>query len=116
MTAKRHTFSGSTVDGSISFDDMRYNHERGYVAVTFYSDSALTTVVTPTDGTVTFTVSENGVNFGTIPNGTVTAINVGPLVGYERPNWAGSARAIKATFSGIAGAAFFKAEVTRFGD
>ncbi len=116
MNAKRFEFSGSTADGDQIFDDMRYTHERGYVSILFFSEAELTTVVTPSAGTVTFTISENNDAFGTISDGVVTANTVGPAVQYTRPNWSGSARAIKATFLGVLGAPFFRCIVSRYGD
>jgi hypothetical protein len=116
MPSKRYTFSGSTADGSVEFDAMRFHHINGLVSITFYSDADLTSIVTPTEGTVTVTVSEDGVIFGTVPNGTlIDAAKIGPNTEYSRPNWIGSARSIKLTFANIAGAGYFKCRVIRSG-
>lgn len=115
MSTKRYQFSGSTADGDTLSPDMSWTHERGYVAFTFYSDSALTTLVTPSAGTITTTVSENGEVFGSVSSGTTTASDVGAAVFYVRPNWSGSVRKLKISLSGIVGAAFFKCVVSRFG-
>lgn len=115
MSAKRYTISGSTADGEVLSPDMSHTHERGYVAFTFYSDVELETIVTPTAGTVTTTVSENGEIFGTVSNNVTNAVDVGPAVLYVRPNWSGSARSLKLLFASIADGAFFKCVISRFG-
>lgn len=112
---KRYEFSGPVADGDLLSPDMSWLHERGYVALSFYSDEELTTLVTPSAGTVTATVSENGVLFGTIADSVTNAADVGPAVTYTRPNWSGSARKLKLALAGITGAAFVKCIITRFG-
>lgn len=116
MDATAYSFNGSSADGDLIFNGMRFNHERGYVALTFFSDALLTTQVTPTAGTATVTVSERGSNFGTISNGTVDATLVGAAVAYPRPNWAGSAKSIKVTFASVADGDFCRIDVIRYGD
>lgn len=115
MSAKQYTFSGPTSDGDLTSPSMSYTYERGYIALIFYSDEALTTVVTPTAGLATVTVSEIGAIFGSILNGVITASNVGPSVAYTRPNWYGSTRELKLSLSGILGAAYVKCIISRFG-
>lgn len=115
MATKRYQFSGSTADGDTLSPAMSYTQERGYVAFTFYSDSDLTTIATPTAGILTSTISENGEIYGSISDGTTTASDVGPAVTYIRPNWSGSARRLKLNLAGVTGAAFFKCVISRFG-
>ncbi len=115
MATKRYQFSGSTADGDIFSPDMSYTHERGYVAFQFYSDAALTNLVTPAGGTITTTISELGDIYGSVSEGVTTASDVGPAVMYLRPNWSGSARKLKLTFASITGAPYFKCIVSRFG-
>jgi len=115
MVATRYRFSGATTDGDIIFGDLSHLHDRGYVSIIFYSDAAFTTPVTPTAGTVDFTVSESGTVYGTIPGGAITAADVGVGGSYMRPNWFGSVRYIKATFANIAGGDYFVCLVHRFG-
>ena len=115
MSSTRYQFSGSAANGDVLSPDMADLYERGYVAFYFYSDAALTNLVTPSAGTVTTVVTELGDIFGSIQNGVTNAAEVGPLVTYLRPNWAGSARTLKLTFAGVTGAAFFKCHIARFG-
>jgi hypothetical protein len=111
MIAKRYRFSGSTANGDIIYDQIRYNHERGYVALTFFSDSALTTQVTPTAGSVVAKISENGALYGSIENGNINA----SFISIPRPNWSGSIRFVKLTFADIAGGDYFQCDVSMFG-
>jgi len=115
MSARQYSFSGSTVDASIVFDEMRDVHERGYVSITFYTDSTLSTIATPTAGIILVEVSEDGVSYGTIENGTVLAKNVSSSAKYLRPNWSGSTEFLAITFSDIASAPNFLCTVYRFG-
>lgn len=114
-TNKRYEFSGPIADGDLLSPDMSWTHERGYVAFSFYSDSELTTLVTPSAGTITSAVSENGDIYGSVAEATTNAADVGPAVTYLRPNWSGSARKLKLTLAGITGAAFVRCTVSRFG-
>ena len=114
-TNKRYQFSGSTADGDTVAQPMSYTHESGYVAFTFYSDEELTNLVTPSAGTVTTTVSENGDAYGSIDSGATNAADVGASTQYTRPNWSGSTRFLKVSLAGIVGAAYFKCVISRFG-
>jgi len=115
MSSKRYQFSGSTADADILSPDMSWTYERGYVSFVFYSDAALTNVVTPLGGTIITTVSENGDIYGSVSEGSTSVLNVGPSATYLRPNWAGSARKLKLNLAGITGSAFFKCVISRFG-
>ena len=76
-------------------------------AVTFYSDEFITPV-TPSAGTVTIKVSDDGFNYGDITNGTVDATT--PT--YDRPNLTGYVKRVSATPDGIAGATHYQITVT----
>ncbi|MCJ8292878.1 MAG: hypothetical protein MJK15_00595 [Colwellia sp.] len=115
MSTKRYDFSGPIADGDLISPDMSYTHERGYVALSFYSDAALTNLVTPSAGTVVTAVSENGDIYGSVAEATTNAADVGPAVTYLRPNWSGSARSLKLTLAGIVGANFVRCVISRFG-
>lgn len=116
MAAERYRFSGVSSDGFLLIEDMSHTHERGLVALTFYSDEDLTTQVTPGAGTAIITVSEDGANFGTVLKGTVDATKVGTAVQYDRPNWSGSTRYLKVTFLGITTATHCRIDVARYGE
>ena len=103
-----YDISGSSSDGDLLTTEMRWQHSTAYLSVVFYSDSELTTPVTPSAGTITFEASEDGVDYGTITDGSVN-----PTGQYDRPNFAGTARFVKATCLGITGAPFYKAVVYR---
>ena len=116
MSRAQHRFSGVTTDGAVTFNEMRHTFERGYVAITFYTDDTLSTIATPTAGTVDVTISEQGDNFGTIPNGSeISAVTIATGANYSRPNWIGSVRYLKLTFALIAGAPYFRCTISQFG-
>ena len=106
-----YTIKGSTADGDIVSESMNAEFERGYISVVFYTDSTLSTLVTPTAGTITFTASESGTGYGTIKNGAVDAT----IEAYDRPHFSGYVTRVKATCSGVTGAGYYVATVARFG-
>lgn len=106
-----YTLKGPTTNGTITSPDMSAGYERGYISVIFYTDSTLSTVATPTAGTIEFKASETDQNFGTVDNGTVTA----SAATYPRPNFAGPIKKVQATCSGITGAGYYVATISRFG-
>ena len=115
MSNRNYKITGAVSDADFEIKNMSQRFERGYASITFYSDSNFTQIVTPTAGTVTFTVSENGDIYGTVTNGTVSALNVGPAVTYARPNWSGISRAAKVNLSSVVGASFFVCNINRYG-
>ena len=115
MSARLYSFTGTVEDGEKSLGDMLNIYDKGYVSLTFYSDSSLTQIVNPTGGTVVVTVSEDGTIFGTIPAGTVDANSVGQGRSYTRPNWGGVTTHIKLTFLSITYATHFKCDIARSG-
>lgn len=106
-----YTISGPIADGDYFSPNMRKDLERGYISVNFYSDSEFQNLVSPTAGTITFTASEDGGNYGSLINGAVDAT----IANYDRPNFSGALLRVKATASGITGATHFKATVHKFG-
>jgi len=111
MSSQRYILKGVTSNGTITSPSIGRFYERGYISVNFYTDATLTTLVTPSAGTLTFKASENGEQYGTITDGTVDAT----LVEYDRPNFSGSVGNIQATASGIIGAANYRAFISMFG-
>ena len=103
---------GSTADGELLSLMMNLNFETGFIKVLFYADDTYLTPITPSAGTINFTVSEEGETFGSIPSGTIDAT----AVNYDRPNWSGPGLYAKATCSGIVGASHFRAVIYRRGD
>lgn len=103
-----YVISGSSADGSLQTDEMRWQFDAAYISVLFYSDAELTNIVTPGAGTITFEASEDGTNWGSITNGIVD-----PTATYLRPNFLGTARFVRGTTSGITVASFYKATVYR---
>ena len=106
-----HTIKGSTADGDIVSESMNPSFERGYLSVVFYTDSTLSTLVTPTAGSITFTASETGTGYGSINDGVIDAT----LEDYNRPNFSGYVTRVKATLTSVAGAGYFVATVARYG-
>lgn len=108
-----YLIEGLSSDGALLQDPtMNPAHRVGYISVLFYSDSTFTTVVQPTTGTLTFEASEDGERFGTIPSGTLDA----SLTQYDRPNFAGAVKFVRATAAGIDVATHYRATIHRFGD
>lgn len=106
-----YKIEGTTANGDLLSQDMSPRFERGYISVTFYTDSTLTSVVTPTAGTLTFTASETKNGYGTISSGTLDA-TADP---YPRPNFSGGVASVKATAAGITGAGHYVAIISRYG-
>ena len=89
--------------------EMGRKFSNGYVSVEFYDDvvtlapngTVLTAgaIVVPTAGELTFTATEStdssAGSYGSIPNGVVNVTSAA----YDRPNWGGPTRYIKATES-----------------
>lgn len=106
-----YTLRGSTDDGEVISNDMDTYLERGYISVLFYTDATLSTLATPTAGTITFTGTESNTNYGTFENGSIDLT----LATYPRPNFAGGVKKVKATCAGITGAGYFVATISKFG-
>jgi len=89
--------------------------ERHYASVDFFNDAALTSPVDKAtmSGTVTFEVSENGLDFsyGSVNNGVLT---IG-TTSYNRPYFSGSILKMKVNFNSVVGASHFKIVVASYG-
>ncbi len=105
-----YQIKGSSADGDLISVKMSQLYERAYVFITFFTDGTFQTPATPAGGTLTITASEDGTNFGTVPNGTVAASNPA----YDRPNFSGPVRFVKATALGITGAPFYIATISKY--
>jgi len=108
---KKYTIQSDTVDRTITSQKLSLGTDRGYACITFYTDSTKQTQVTPTAGTVTITISENGHNFGDIQNGVIDVSKAK----YPRPNFQSPAKYVKCECSGVTGAGWYVLEVNMYG-
>tara|TARA_R110000851_G_scaffold193852_1_gene344642 strand:- start:92 stop:427 length:336 start_codon:yes stop_codon:yes gene_type:complete len=104
MSQQSYLIEGAVSDGDFISSSIAAYWERSYISITFYSDAAFTTPVTPSAGVVTITATDDGFNYGTITSGTVDV----SIERYDRPNMSGRLRNIKATLSGVTGATHFR--------
>ncbi len=102
MSQAPYMIKGVVADGDYLSQSIAQYYERHYITVTFFSDEYITPVV-PTGGTVTFTATDDGFNFGTVNNGSVSASNPE----YQRPNLSGKIQRVKATTDSTLGATHF---------
>lgn len=97
MYFKKTLICGNVVDGSADLigdiPDFLLNH---FISITFFKDSS---PVTPSAGDIEFSVTDDGHNWGSIPNGSVS-ITGGD---YSRPNFSGFVQKMKAKVSGVTG-------------
>ncbi len=105
-----YTIRGSSADGDLISAKMSQRLERAYVYVTFYTDATYQTVVTPSAGSLTITASEDETNFGTVNNGTIDVTTAA----YDRPNWSGGVKVVKATALGITGAPNYILTISKY--
>ena len=83
-----------------------------FIAILFFSDENHAVVVDKATmtGSVTFVISEDGREFGTVSDGLLT---LGSSM-YNRPSTNASAEQVKATFSSVAGATHYEILVSSF--
>ncbi len=105
-------FSAASSDGDTISPLLDRFYERGYISIIFYSDAELTTIVTPGAGTVTFTASEDGTQYGDVA--VVDATLAGAESTYTRPSFAGMVRFVRVNMSGITTANFFQVRIARY--
>ncbi len=105
-----YQIKGSSADGDLISPRMSQLYERAYVYFTFYTDDTYETPVLPSAGTVTITASEDETNYGTVNNGTVSVTSAT----YDRPNWSGPVKRVKATADSITGAPFYIATISKY--
>lgn len=95
------------VSEEIIFSNLRKELLSTYISMEFSSSSNFSTnnIVVPTAGTVTIKVSENGVYWSSVENGTNIAVNTDD---FTRPPVSGIVAAVKATPTGITGATHWR--------
>lgn len=105
MATKIIVFKAEIKDGDFISPRLPNFTTSGVVSQTFYSDEAMETPVYPTAGTVTYTGSEDGFNYGSLDD---SAVN--PTTGnYKRASWQlGAIAYVKGTLAGITGATHVK--------
>lgn len=109
MSQYPYQIRGVVADGEYLSQSIAQYYERHYITITFFSDEYITPVI-PTGGTVTFTATDDGFNYGTMTNGSVSASSPE----YARPNLSGKINKVKATTAGIVGATHFTAVINSF--
>lgn len=102
--------------GTLITEAMGIDLERGYISVELYDDGSFSNIVTPTNGTITFTGSVDGTSFASINNGVVSAIRTGAAGTYSWPSFVGPVSFVKATFASITGATHAKIFITKYGE
>lgn len=105
-----YQIKGSSADGDLISPRMSQLYERAYVYVTFYTDATYETVATPSAGSLTVTASEDETNYGTVNNGTIDVTTAA----YNRPNWSGAIKRLKATALGITGAPNYILTISKY--
>ena len=110
MASQRYIIEGPVTDGVLISENMDLYYERAYISINFFTDDTFTTLAVPLAGTVVFEASEDGLNYGTIPNGTVTAADLL----YSRPTFSGSVAKVRATTLGVTVATHYRATIARF--
>ena len=112
MPTQRVEFSGAITDGDaiINVEEM---YERHQISIRFFTDSTYTTLVDKStmSGSVTFTASEFGDEFGDVSNNGVLTLGVAT---YARPDFSGSVRVVKAAFTSVVGATHYKILISSF--
>ena len=109
MSQANYQIKGAVTNGEYISQSIAQYFERHYITVTFYSDE-YKTPVRPTAGTVEFTATDDGFNYGSVSNGVVDVTNQE----YARPNMSGKFQKVKATTSGITGATHFTAVINSY--
>ena len=104
---------GTTSNGSTIGENMLYDFERVYVTIQFFSDSAYTTKVTPTAGTVSIQGSPVPGSWLSLNNGNFNAVDTDSNSRAMPYGW-GPCNQIKVDLSGITGASHFIATVVKY--
>ena len=112
MPTQRVEFSGVIADGDaiINVEEM---YERHQISIRFFTDSTYATLVDKSTmtGSVTFTASEFGDEFGDVSNNGVLTLGNAT---YDRPDFVGSVKVVKAAFTSVVGATHYKILVSSF--
>lgn len=106
VSSTQRIIRGEVTSEGLSGDLPAYYKEHQF-SVTLFSDE-YQTPVTPTAGTMTISVSDDGFNFGSVTNGTVDVTKSE----YNRPTMTGYAKRVKATPAGVAGATHYQVTIT----
>lgn len=112
MSQYPYQIRGVVADGEYLSQSIAQYYERHYITVTFFSDEYINPVI-PTGGTITFTATDDGFNFGT-PKSPVGGVVQASDPAYTRPNFGGKIQKVKATTSGITGATHFIAVINSY--
>lgn len=110
--ARSYKIQDKVADGDFMFDTMSSNYWSMILSsIQFFSDE-YQTQVTPSAGTIKIMMSEDGVNYCSIPSGEFAALDT-----YNpdrtKPNAYGPASHARLTLSGISGATHFRAVISR---
>lgn len=111
--ARDYIIKDKVADGDFLSQAMTSNHTAMLLtSIRFFSDENYENQVQPTGGVVEIQLSEDGVNFLTVPNGRFSAIDT---YNPDRtmPNAYGEANFAKITLEGVQGASHFKANIFR---
>lgn len=109
MGQQAYTIKAPVSDGEFLSQDIAQAFERAYISITFFSDEYITPV-SPTGGKATFTATDDGFNYGTVPSGTVDVTTPE----YDRPNLSGRIQKLKATLAGVTGATHFRVVINGY--
>lgn len=112
MPTTRVELPGAILDGSalVNVEEM---YERHQISIRFFTDDTYATLVDKAtmSGTVTFTASEFGDEFGDVSNNGILTLGTAT---YSRPDLTGSIKVVKADFGSVVGASHYKILVSSF--
>lgn len=103
---------GNTTDGAYESQVMDTAYERAYLGSIRFFD-ANGAQVTPTAGSVVFTMSPDGINFQDVNAGSFRAQDA-YLARRDMPSSSGPARKARITLDGVNGAVSFHASIARY--
>jgi hypothetical protein len=103
---------GNTTNGAYESQVMDTAYERAYLGSIRFFD-ANGAQVTPTAGSVVFTMSPDGINFQSVNAGSFRAQDA-YLASRDMPSSSGPARKARITLAGVTGAVSFHASIARY--
>ena len=106
MGQQAYTVKAPVSDGDFLSQDIAQAFERTYISITFFSDEYITPV-SPTGGTATFTVTDDGFNYGSVQNGVVDVTKQD----YARPYCETRVQKVKVNLQSVQGATHFRAVI-----
>lgn len=109
--SQRFEKSGAIADGP-AITGLDINLLSHFISILFFTDATQAVIVDKATmtGNVVFELSENGDEFGTMSDGTLTL----GTTNYSRPNAGGSYSTARATFNTVVGATHYKMLVSSF--